>query len=247
MKYRPFPGLFAVIIVSLLTVFPSGLSALAVTGRCHPVAMSRSRPDHQPSYATASKARSSNSMPTYAVVRAPLALLSARCARATACSITGRQTGWLQIVFSASPSSAAAGVARTIAWQLTANRPPLPVPRHARKQLRSPCRRRILVAYNDPSFSWQWDGANQMTGVNWYFDIQFFKIIRTGSYHVISAEPHEARLANGVWTFNQHVSPECDPYRVVQIAKRVDGAYAGWVSPKSNRLPIGDVCTVEGG
>ena len=30
-----------------------------------------------------------------------------------------------------------------VAWQLTANRPPLPVPRRARKQLRSPRRRRI--------------------------------------------------------------------------------------------------------
>ena len=58
---------------------------------------------------------------------------------------------------------------------------------------------------------------------------------------------HRAGLTALAGLFNQHVSPECGSYWVVQIAKRVDGAYAGWVSPESNRLPIGDVCTVEGG
>ena len=44
MKYRLFAGLVAVIIVSVLTLFPSGLSALAVTGSPAPVAASTVTP-----------------------------------------------------------------------------------------------------------------------------------------------------------------------------------------------------------
>ncbi len=151
--------------------------------------------------------------------------------------IVGSQSGWLQIVYSAAPGGRGWVSAAYVAAPGTkpaASKPAtsasIPAPR--------------IIAYQDPTFSWQWDGAKQMGSQDWYFDIQFYQGSAQDPYHVIAAESKDARLVNGVWSFDQRAnSLECDSFWVVQIAKRDGGRFAGWVSPKSNRLAIGDRCT----
>jgi SH3-like domain-containing protein len=81
--------------------------------------------------------------------------------------IVGSQPAWLQIVYSAGPGGrgwvSAAYIAAPGTKPATPKAGPaagIPAPR--------------IVAYQDPTFSWQWDGAKQMGNRDWYFDIQFY-------------------------------------------------------------------------
>jgi hypothetical protein len=103
-----------------------------------------------------------------------------------------------------------------------------------------------LNDYQNPTFSWTWNGARQMGNQDWYFDIQIYQATTQDPYNVIVAEPAKTKLVNGVYTYNEAVNAQCNSFWVVQIAKRVNGRFAGWVSPKSDRQPIG-ICRSEGG
>jgi len=154
----------------------------------------------------------------------------------TQVQVLASQRDWLQIVYPSGPGGRAWVSGAYVS--LTGAKPAAAKPA---AQTGVPAPR--VLAYQDPTFSWQWDGARQMGNQDWYFDVQFYQGAAQDPYHIITAEPKNARLVNGTWYFDQRTNNlQCDSYWVVQIAKRDGGRFAGWVSPKSNRLAIGDRC-----
>jgi hypothetical protein len=123
-----------------------------------------------------------------------------------------------------------------------ARRAPIPV-RKATATIPAP----KLRDYQNPIFSWTWNGVKQMGKLDWYFDIQVYQATAQDPYYVIVAEPTQTKLENGFYSYNGTVNAECNSFWVVQIAKRVKGRFTGWVSPKSDRLPIGGSCGGGGG
>ena len=99
-----------------------------------------------------------------------------------------------------------------------------------------------LQDYRDETFSWKWDGAKQAGKQDWYFDIQFYQGSAQDPYHIIAAEKTKVRLDQGIWYYKEAPRLDCSSFWVVQIAKRLNGKFAGWISPKSDRLPIGESC-----
>lgn len=99
-----------------------------------------------------------------------------------------------------------------------------------------------LRDYQNSIFSWTWNGAKQMGKLDWYFDIQVYQATAQDPYHIVVAEPAKTKLENGLYSYNESVKAQCNSFWVVQIAKRVNGRFAGWVSAKSDRLPIGGSC-----
>ncbi len=104
-----------------------------------------------------------------------------------------------------------------------------------------------LRDYQNPVFSWTWNGTKQMGKQDWYFDIQIYQATAQDPYHVVVAEPGKTKLENGIYSYNEAVRAQCNSFWVVQIAQRINGRFAGWVSPKSDRLPIGGSCGGGGG
>ena len=104
-----------------------------------------------------------------------------------------------------------------------------------------------LQDYQDGTFSWKWDGAKQAGKQDWYFDIQFYQSSAQDPYHIIAAEKTNARLDHGIWYFKEAPRLDCNSFWVVQIAKRLNDKFAGWISPKSDRLPIGGSCKSDSG
>lgn len=245
MKARSVTALLFVIVGSLLVALPGGRPALAVGGsaqstvapRSTLIPGSRARGSVQGTVlgARVNVRRSpSTSSPIVGVVR-----------QGNRVQITGRQTGWLQIAFPAGPG----GLGWVSATLVAVDGDPTATPRtqsRPRGTPRPPTSAAVpaprTIAYNDPTFTWEWRGANQVGGADWYFDIQFFRSSGQDPYFILAAEPTDAILTNGIWTFTHRVSPDCGSYWVVQIAKRVNGVFSGWISPKSNRSPIGEVC-----
>ena len=103
-----------------------------------------------------------------------------------------------------------------------------------------------LQGYQDSIFSWKWDGVKEVGKQDWYFDIQVFQGTAQDPYRVIVAEPRDTSLAQGIWSYRVSLNAECNSFWVVQIAKRLNGEYAGWISPKSDRQPIGGSCSGGG-
>ncbi|HSN77346.1 MAG TPA: SH3 domain-containing protein [Anaerolineae bacterium] len=156
-----------------------------------------------------------------------------------------RQGAWLQIVFRNGPGGkgwvsanyvAVAGEPTPVAP--TAARTPIPSQVGTAQGVTAP----RAVSYNEPTFSWEWSGLNQMAGTPWYFDIQVYTRSGADPYHIIPATMAQARQENGVWKFDYRYVPRCDSYWVVQIAKGEPGNYQGWISDKSNRQTIGEAC-----
>lgn len=99
-----------------------------------------------------------------------------------------------------------------------------------------------LQDYQDATFSWKWDGVKQAGKQDWYFDIQLYQGTAQDPYHIVLAEQAETRLDKGIWYYKAAANAECNSFWVVQIAKRLNGKFVGWISPKSDRLPIGGSC-----
>jgi hypothetical protein len=99
------------------------------------------------------------------------------------------------------------------------------------------------LSHEVDTYSWQWTGATALGDEDWYFDIQIYRGSGEDPYHILVAEPGDTTQANGVWSYRERFTPECDSFWLVQIAHRVDGRYAGWLSPKSDRLPFGPSCS----
>jgi uncharacterized protein YraI len=156
-----------------------------------------------------------------------------------------RQGAWLQIVFRNGPSGKGWVSANYVAVDgeptpvaPTAARTPTPGQTGSGQRVAAP----VAVNYDEPTFSWQWSGLNQVAGTPWYFDIQVFTRSSADPYHIIPATMAQARQENGVWKFDYRYVPRCDSYWVVQIAKGAPGNYQGWISDKSNRQTIGEAC-----
>lgn len=120
-----------------------------------------------------------------------------------------------------------------------AQAPPKPTPKPVASQpgqISAPS----LREYHKPTFTWSWPDVNKLQDQDWYFDIQFFTSSGQDPYHVIAAEKENTRQADGLWHFDAPPR-ECGTV-LVQIAQRVNGSFAGWVSPKSNSLSLGPPC-----
>ena len=104
----------------------------------------------------------------------------------------------------------------------------------------------VARSHESTTFSWAWNGGSQMGNQDWYFDIQIFQGSSQDPYQVLAAEPGVASFDNGVWYFDADFQPFCDSVWVVQIAKRDNGRFSGWTSPKSNRSPVGSYCVGSG-
>ena len=104
-----------------------------------------------------------------------------------------------------------------------------------------------LVAYNFPNFQWTWPGA-QLENVDWYFDLQIFQSGVSNPYKTIAVNPTDVPLRDNVYSFDAR-QPEikCDSYWLVQIAKRENGRFVGWISDKSDQQQIGESCSGSGG
>ena len=103
-----------------------------------------------------------------------------------------------------------------------------------------------LVAYNFPNFQWTWPGA-QLENVDWYFDLQIFQSGVSNPYKTIAVNPTDVPLRDNVYSFDAR-QPEikCDSYWLVQIAKRENGRFVGWISDKSDQQQIGESCSGGG-
>jgi len=167
-----------------------------------------------------------------------------KLSKGTRVQILDSRTGWLQIAFQGSPTGSGWVNSSYVAVDGQAASAATRAAPKATKVASSDVPAPRLIAYDDPIFKWTWDGTNQLEGVDWYFDIQLYQSAAQDPYHVVAAERDQARIADGVWSFTEHISPDCDSYWVVQIAKRENGRFVGWVSPRSNRLNIGHTCTV---
>jgi uncharacterized protein YraI len=244
---RRFVSVYSTIVFTvMITALLVGQVALAAPG-------ARSNVQVAAAKATPSPTRTPTPGPKAGIVAIPK--LNVRSSPSTSAAIVGKldrgaqvqivgsQPGWLQIVYSAGPGGrgwvSAAYVGDPL--QRTAASGTKPATSKVAPAAGIPAPR--IIAYRDPTFSWQWDGDKQMGSRDWYFDIQFYQGSAQDPYHVVVGEPKNARLVNGVWLFDQRVNNlNCDSYWVVQIAIRTDGHFAGWVSPKSNRLSIGGGC-----
>jgi len=102
-----------------------------------------------------------------------------------------------------------------------------------------------LQGYQDATFAWKWDGVKQAGKQDWYFDIQLYQGSAQDPYYIIAAEQAETKLDKGIWFYREDTHAECNSFWVVQIAKRLNGKFVGWISPKSDRQPIGGSCTGE--
>jgi hypothetical protein len=247
MQYRMMIAAFLVIAASVL-VRPGGLPALAGSSSLSPALASTATPSPTPRVTSSSRGRVQGTVLGQRVnVRRSPSTASAIVGvvrRGDRVQIAGRQSGWLQILYPAGPGGLGWISAPLVAVDgetpsRTSTRPGgTPTPSAAAVPAPK------LVAYDEPTFAWAWNGINQVAGTDWYFDIQLFKSSGQDPYFVLAAEPSAATLAGGIWTFSQRLTPDCGSYWVVQIAKRVNGAFAGWISPKSNRLPIGEACSI---
>jgi hypothetical protein len=158
--------------------------------------------------------------------------------------IVGRREGWLQIRFPAAPGAIAWTSANYIAVDgeptpyLTNREPQTSSAEPSSSSLPAP---RSLSHEND-TFSWKWNGSSAIGEVDWYFDIQIYRGSDSDPYHIIVAEPRGTVQVNGVWFYKYRFRPECDSFWLVQIARRVDARFAGWISPRSGRLRLGPTC-----
>jgi hypothetical protein len=102
--------------------------------------------------------------------------------------------------------------------------------------------------YRIPTFTWTWPGSTALDNVDWYFDIQVFRQTANDPYKTYQAFPDQVTLKDGVYSYDKlSFRPECDSYWVVQIAKRENDRWVGWVSERSNRLDVGRSCGGGGG
>lgn len=161
-------------------------------------------------------------------------------------SIIGQKPGWLQITFRSAPSGQGWISAQYV--RIDGGAAPGQTPASAGSAAGGvPAPK--AISYEDPTFRWEWSGLDQMAGQDWYFDILFFKSNAQDPYAFMVGEPALAKHQGNAWRLDRtkRIDILCDSYWTVQIAKRVNGAFAGWVSPKSNRLPIGKACPAGGG
>lgn len=107
-----------------------------------------------------------------------------------------------------------------------------------------------LVEHDGQVFRWKWVGAESLGNADWYFDIKLYEgAFAATPYDVLVAEQRQTIHENNEWRFEGTSNFRCDSYWAVQIANRnPDGAYAGPLSPESNRLQVvGPACGDGGG
>lgn len=100
-----------------------------------------------------------------------------------------------------------------------------------------------LLAFDGVTFSWQWGDAEAMRENHWYFDLQLFHDHTTDPYDVIMIEPEQVQLVDHIYRFMTSLDTPCNTYWAVQIALRSNHRFAGWVSPRSQRVPLGPNCS----
>jgi uncharacterized protein YraI len=164
-----------------------------------------------------------------------------RLRRGDRVEILDRQPGWLLIKAPAVNGGSAWVAARYVLLEGSPAAPATPSPASTAAtgwQVAAPQQ----IDYRDELFTWRWDGANAMQGQDWYFDIQIFHATDRNPYKIIVAEPQDTTVVNGLYRFTRRARAECESYWVVQVAVRSNGRFAGWVSPKSTRQPIGGAC-----
>ena len=159
----------------------------------------------------------------------------------TEVEIVDSEGDWLQIKFVPAADGTGWVSARFISTGASQRRPTAP----ARPANGAPAP--SVVNYSFPNFKWTWPGA-QLNDVDWYFDLQLFQSGASNPYKTIVVNPDGAVLRNGVYSYDAgHTDIKCNSYWVVQIAKRENGRFVGWISDKSNQQSIGDPCAPSRG
>ena len=157
----------------------------------------------------------------------------------TQVEILDTQDGWLQIKY----TQASGGKGWVSARYVSTGRQRTPSPTQSAYQAPTPS----IVNYSIPNFQWTWPAA-RLDGVDWYFDIQVFQNGASKPYKTIVADPDKVTVKNGVYSYDAgRAQIKCDSYWQVQIAKRENGRFVGWISDTSNTQSIGGSCSRGGG
>lgn len=156
--------------------------------------------------------------------------------------ITNRRSGWLEIVYLSGPgkrawisaplvtinSAQAKSTSSSSSASSTAKSGAVPAP--------------VPKDYQQPAFLWTWNGENSVQGKDWYFDILLFQGGQNLPYQTIPVEASQARVKNGVWSYQAAPQLQCGSQWMMAISTRENGRWAGFASPMSKGLPIGKPC-----
>jgi hypothetical protein len=166
------------------------------------------------------------------------ATIVGRLRRGQRVQITRQRTGWLEIAFPLGSNRRGWVSAPLIAVdgqraRATATPTPAVVP--------AP----VVRDYRPPEFVWSWNGQNSVNGLDWYFDILLFQGSNNQPYDTIAVNESQATQQNGEFSFPGQAEIKCDATWAMAIAQRKNGAWAGWVSPMSNTMKIGQPCDCD--
>lgn len=103
----------------------------------------------------------------------------------------------------------------------------------------------------DRTYWWHWDGLAAVTGVDWYFDFQWYagKAYEAPGtlVRVLGVNPADTRQEDGYWTAqvpreaggSEVRGDICNYYLQIRIAARDSaGRFTGWLSPPSEPLQL---------
>jgi hypothetical protein len=103
-----------------------------------------------------------------------------------------------------------------------------------------------LKGYDAIDFRWEWDAADAVAQLDWYFDLKFYEnVFSPKPYDIIQVRPNEAQQDDGIWRFHYPgtISFKCGSHWTVRIAySNPDGSWADFLSPESERQATGQGC-----